>query len=91
MVGDYFLYPVSYLDPFYVSLGVRAYEGVNSTSLRIGDYESLKDAAIDPYIAIRNAYAQYQLNKVKQRRIKFESFWGGQSKSENEAQTAENK
>ena len=73
IVGDYFLYPVSYLDPFYVSLGVRAYEEVNSTSLRIGDYESLKDAAIDPYVAIRDAYVQYRFKKVEQRKIKFTS------------------
>ncbi|HPD56494.1 MAG TPA: VacJ family lipoprotein [Smithellaceae bacterium] len=83
IVGDYFLYPVSYLDPFYVPWCVRAYEEVNSTSLRIGDYESLKDAAIDPYIAIRDAYAQYRANKVKQRKMKFESFWGGQTKKGN--------
>lgn len=89
IVGDYFLYPVSYLEPFYVPLTVRAYEEVNNTSLRIGDYESLKDAAIDPYIAMRDAYAQYRLNKIKQRRLIFESFWGGQSKSADDSQSAE--
>lgn len=76
MVGDIFLYPGSYLEPFYFSLGLRAYEEVNSTSLRIGDYEALKDAAIDPYVAIRDVYAQYRLNKVEERRKKFEKFWG---------------
>jgi phospholipid-binding lipoprotein MlaA len=70
VVGDYFLYPVSYLDPFYAAVIVWAYEEVNSTSLRIGDYESLKDAAIDPYIALRDAYVQYRLKKVEQRRLK---------------------
>jgi len=83
IAGDYFLYPVSYLEPFYVPWCVRAYEEVNSTSLRIGDYESLKNAAIDPYIAIRDAYAQYRANKIKQRKMKFESFWGTASKTEN--------
>lgn len=91
IVGDYFLYPVSYLEPFYVPLTVRAYEEVNNTSLRIGDYESLKDAAIDPYIAMRDAYAQYRLNKIKQRRQIFESFWGGQSKSPDEPQEREDR
>jgi phospholipid-binding lipoprotein MlaA len=38
--------------------------------LRIGDYESLKDAAIDPYIALRDAYVQYRLKKIEQRRLK---------------------
>jgi phospholipid-binding lipoprotein MlaA len=35
-----------------------AYEAVNDTSLRIGDYEALKEAALDPYVAIRDAYVQ---------------------------------
>jgi len=70
VVGDYFLYPVSYINPWYASIGVRGYEEVNGTSLRIGDYESLKDAAIDPYIALRDAYVQYRLKKVEQRRLK---------------------
>ena len=33
--GDYFLYPVSYVYPWYAGIGVRSYEIVNSTSLRI--------------------------------------------------------
>jgi phospholipid-binding lipoprotein MlaA len=40
---------------------------VNDTSLKIGDYESLKEASIDPYIAIRDAYVQYRQKKVKER------------------------
>jgi phospholipid-binding lipoprotein MlaA len=70
IVGDYFLYPVSYIYPWYAGIGVRAYEMVNSTSLRIGDYESLKDAAIDPYVAFRDAYIQYRLKKVKARKAR---------------------
>jgi len=35
--------------------------------LRIGDYEALKEAAIDPYVALRNAYAQYRQNMVKKK------------------------
>jgi len=64
LAGDYFLYPVSYLNPWYASTGVRGYEAVNDTSLRIGDYESFKQAAIDPYLALRDAYVQYRQNKV---------------------------
>ena len=33
IVGDYFLYPVSYITPWYDWLAVRAYEEVNDTSL----------------------------------------------------------
>ena len=70
MVGNYFLYPVSYISPWYAPIGVRAYEEVNDTSLRIGEYESLKEAAIDPYVALRDAYAQYRQKKVEARRGK---------------------
>ena len=65
IVGDYFLYPVNYITPWYDWLAVRAYEMVNDTSLRIGDYESLKEAAIDPYVALRDAYAQYRQKMVE--------------------------
>ena len=67
-VGDYFTHPLFYYDgPWLITWGLRAFEKVNDTSLRIGDYESLKEAAIDPYVAIRDAYVQYRLNKVKER------------------------
>ena len=64
-IGDYFTYPISYLDPWYVWSAVRGYEVVNDTSLRIGDYESLKDAAIDPYVAMRDFYVQYRQKRVE--------------------------
>ena len=38
---------------------------MNDTSLSIGDYESLKEAAIDPYVSLRDAYTQYRLKKVE--------------------------
>ena len=70
IAGDYFLYPVSYISPWYAWLGVRSYEEINATSLRIGDYEALKEAAIDPYVAFRDAYVQYRLKKVEARKAK---------------------
>jgi phospholipid-binding lipoprotein MlaA len=71
LIGDFFLYPSTYLVPWDIWLGIRVYEEVNDTSLSIGDYESLKEAAIDPYVAIRDAYFQYRLKKVEDK--------GGQS------------
>lgn len=66
LVGDFFLHPFTFLDVAWdVSTGARAYEKVNATSLSIGDYESLKTAAIDPYVAIRDAYFQYRLDMIK--------------------------
>jgi phospholipid-binding lipoprotein MlaA len=65
---DLVLYPPSYIDPWYAGLGVWSFEKINSTSLRIGDYESLQEAAIDPYVAVRDFYIQYRLKRVKARK-----------------------
>ncbi len=67
LVGDFFLYPVSYLNPWYVWLAVRGYQEINATSLTIGDYEAFKSAAIDPYVSMRNAWVQYRQKKVEEK------------------------
>jgi len=69
-VGDSFLDPVTwYVDPLLLSWGVKGYKKFNNVSLTLGDYEALKEAAIDPYIAIRNAYIQYRNALVKERGV----------------------
>jgi len=66
-VGDLFLDPRTYIFADYpVMYVVRPVEIVNEASLRLGEYEDLKSSAIDPYVAIRDAYYQYRENKVKQ-------------------------
>ena len=64
MVGDHFLHPVSYVEPEEAELGLKGFDKVNQTSFRIGDYEALKKAAIDPYVALRNVYLQFRAKKV---------------------------
>ncbi len=65
-VGDMFLDPVNYLVPdFWYNAGIKSYDTVNGTSLRIGDYEDFKKAAIDPYVALRDAYYQYRRNLLR--------------------------
>jgi len=63
--GDFFLDPVSYVEPAEASIGIRAFDTVNNTSFRIGDYESFKKSAIDPYTALRDVYLQIRKNKIK--------------------------
>lgn len=63
-VGDYFLTPTSYLRPWYWSLGAKSYDKLNEVSLRIGDYEALKDASVDPYEAVRDAYLRLRFKKM---------------------------
>lgn len=64
-VGDYFLSPPNYVDPIELSTAIDAYNRVNTTSLRIGDYESFKKAALDPYEALRNGYIQLRQSRIK--------------------------
>ncbi len=65
-VGDWFLNPVFYVEPIEAAAGITVYDEVNETSFRIGDYEDLKKSAIDPYVAIRDAYAQHRKKKVEE-------------------------
>lgn len=67
LVGDLFLEPLNYLVPSVPpNIGVRAYDRVNHTSLTIGEYEDFKKGALDPYIAMRDAYHQHRRNKIKE-------------------------
>jgi phospholipid-binding lipoprotein MlaA len=58
--------PDAVLDPLFwypkldlaLSLSLRGGEAVNDTSFRIGDYEAIKKASLDPYVAIRNGFIQ---------------------------------
>jgi phospholipid-binding lipoprotein MlaA len=65
--GDGFFSPLNYiLDPTKYNMAVTGYELVNNNSLRLGEYESLKRAALDPYVSLRDAYHQYRQNKIKE-------------------------
>jgi len=64
MAGDSFLSPVNYLSEVKYVVATRSFETVNMTSLRIGDYEALIRASLDPYIALRNAYYQNRRARI---------------------------
>ena len=65
-VGGLYLNPWDYIvEEFWWNMGGRAFDIVNKTSLRVGEYEALKDAALDPYVAMRDAYFQYRLNQIE--------------------------
>ena len=62
---DYFLQPVTYVNPIYLSFGVRSYDVINDTSLKLGEYETIRNSSLDPYIAIRDAYMQQRAEQIK--------------------------
>lgn len=68
-VADRALTPTTYVSSSWISLesiGLYAHEEVNYTSFHLGDYEALKSAAVDPYVAIRDAYVQHRTKVLEQ-------------------------
>ena len=66
--GDYFLDPKDFLlSDTGPKAAARSVDIINGTSLRLGDYEDLKEASIDPYVAMRDAYSQYRRAQVRDR------------------------
>ncbi|HJX16336.1 MAG TPA: VacJ family lipoprotein [Candidatus Deferrimicrobiaceae bacterium] len=66
LAGDSFLDPVNYVEDTEVLVGAKAFKAENEVSLRIGEYEDLTKSALDPYVAVRDAYSQYRAKKVKE-------------------------
>jgi phospholipid-binding lipoprotein MlaA len=64
MVGDSFLKPYYYVEPRESILGLWALDRVNTVSFHIGDWESFKEMALDPYEASRDFHIQYRKNQV---------------------------
>jgi len=63
-VADLPLNPTFAVSRLDVSIAVASVRLVNNASFRIGDYEAIKEAALDPYVALRNAYVQNRNKKV---------------------------
>lgn len=60
-IPDLLLWP-----PLYIPGGLF-FDRVNSTSLRIGEYEAFKEDALDPYSAMRNAWYQNRVHLISDR------------------------
>lgn len=69
MMGDSMISPLRHLMAADLRVGAAIYVGrtVNAESLRLGEYEGIIRAAVDPYLAIRNAYWQFRRNKILSR------------------------
>ena len=69
LLGDLVLDPISWLafvSPF-LSTGVSSYNTLNDVSIDKGDtYEGLVEQAIDPYIAVQDAYTQNRAKKIRE-------------------------
>jgi phospholipid-binding lipoprotein MlaA len=72
IAGDSFMHPLIYVSSrhltYWQKVGFAAHEKVNDTSFKLGDYESFKESAIDPYVSMRDAFVQHRLKVVKESR-----------------------
>ena len=64
-VGDWFLNPINYIEPEEMTYAIKGFDKINQTSFRIGEYEAIKEASVDPYVATRDIYLQYREKKIK--------------------------
>jgi phospholipid-binding lipoprotein MlaA len=69
LLGDIVMDPItllSFVSPF-LSTGVSSYNTLNEVSIDKGDtYEGLVEQAIDPYIAVQDAYSQNRAKKIRE-------------------------
>jgi len=63
-LGDMALSPTTYLDTEW-ALGVEGFDKINMTSLHSEEYDALKEATLDPYVALRSAYFESRENAAK--------------------------
>lgn len=65
-VGDLFLNPLFYVEPTEAAVGISVGKNINEGSFHLGDYEAFKEASVDPYVAMRQAYIQYRARQIEE-------------------------
>lgn len=66
MAPNFLLSPVYYVADFETNFAVTAGGEFNYVSLHIGEYETIKKDALDPYAFIRDAYKQNRDQKIRE-------------------------
>ncbi len=66
IAGGIFLNPVFYVEATEITVSIAAVKYTNESSFHTGEYEAFKSAALDPYVAMREAYIQYRDKKIKE-------------------------
>jgi phospholipid-binding lipoprotein MlaA len=65
-IGDWFLNPVSYVEPTEAAIGISAVRYTNESSFHIGEYEAFKSMTIESYVGMREAFIQYRHRQVQE-------------------------
>ncbi|MDR4509728.1 MAG: VacJ family lipoprotein [Candidatus Brocadiaceae bacterium] len=71
LVGDIALNPITWITYLYLNplegFGIRAFDTVNTGSLEAEDaYEGVTKAALDPYVALQDAYVKNRSKKINE-------------------------
>ncbi|GBC62586.1 VacJ family lipoprotein [Desulfonema ishimotonii] len=66
MFGDQYLSPLSSVNEDTVRFGATGLKIVNALSFRLGEYETLKEAALEPYESLRNAFIQNRAKQIRE-------------------------
>ena len=64
-VADFFLDPFTYVNDTTIYYGAKGVDVVNDTSLDRDTYEAIKRDSLDPYLTIRDAYAQHRRGVIR--------------------------
>ena len=57
--------PIWYIEPAGAAISVGLFRRFNDLSFRIGEYEAIKEAALEPYSAVRNGWVQFRNTLVE--------------------------
>ncbi len=63
-VGDHFLDPITYLEPWELSLGLSVGRAFNGMDEILDFYDDFKGMTVEPYSAMRDSYTQYRRAKI---------------------------
>lgn len=63
-VGDYFTYPTTYIEPWTAAWGAAIGLRFNDLGEVLPTYDDLKSISVDPYIAMREAYASFRKTQI---------------------------
>ncbi|HUI27875.1 MAG TPA: VacJ family lipoprotein [Candidatus Kryptonia bacterium] len=67
LAGDAFSTVYPWFIPFYYSIGAQGVRTINGRSLVLREVEQLKEASVDYYSAVRNAYGQRRQSLIEDR------------------------
>jgi phospholipid-binding lipoprotein MlaA len=69
-LGDTLLNPFTYIGLFWwIPFAEVPVRELNQLSFHLGEYESFKAAALDPYVSMRDAYTAFRNEQIKQRGV----------------------